>query len=149
MPGNIYGVANPAAAAAVYGTPSGADVDLVAGNETGFILVGNLKAPSPGNWYPLIWLAATILEGMAASTALVLGAYIDSSPDFDDFTVEPGMLVASAEFVVSVPLVGPPSKTNWYPNGSTLVIAGLATANDSTVKGVGTRALVQLVRGPD
>ena len=44
-------------------------------------------------------MAATILEGMAASTALVLAALMAGDTDFDAFTLEPAMLVASAELL--------------------------------------------------
>lgn len=150
MPGNIYGIANSLAAAALYVTagPSG-DVSVTAGSETTFITTGALTALNPGNYYPLIWLVASCLMGGTAATALVYGVRLGSATDFDSYTVNPAKLTNNATVGDSVALVGTASTTAWVGSGSTINITALSTGQNVTVKGAYTRAIVLLMRGPD
>lgn len=145
----IYGVANPLAAAAIYGTASADDVTLTAGSEVTIVTTGALTALNPGPYYPLIWLVAAVLCGVTAPTALQFAFKLGAGSDVDTYVVEPGLLTTSAEFVIAVPLVGVNNAAAWIGSGSTINITGKATTTACTVKGVGTRAMVQLVRGPD
>ncbi|SRR5579884_1068332 len=147
--GNIYGVANPQPIAAAYGTASSADVTLTAGSEITVITTGAIVAPSPGFWYPMIWLSWTVVLGATASTALVFAFKLGSGADVDTFTIEPGLLQNNAELQSCVVLVGVASATAWVGSGSTINITGKATAQNATFKGVGSRAVVRLIRGPD
>lgn len=145
----IYGVANPLATAAIYGTAAGGDVTLTAGSEITIITTGALVALNAGPYYPLIWLTVAVLLGGTAPTALQFAFKLGSGADVDTYVIEPGTLTTSAEFVLAIPLVGANSTAAWIGSGSTINITGKATTTACTVKGVGTRALVQLVRGPD
>ena len=145
----IWGVADPTPAALVYGTVAAGDVDCVAGTETTVITTGPLAGLSPGPYYPLILCALTVVLGAAAPSALQFAFRLGAGSDVDVYVVEPGLLVALAEFIVPVYLVGVNSASAWQGAGSTINITGLATTNDATVKFVGSRALVGLSRGPD
>lgn len=145
----FYGVANPLPIAAVYATVSGADVTCNAGTETTIVTTGALTALNAGPYYPLIWLAVTVVQGGTKPSALVYAFKLGSGSDVDTFTVEPGQLSNSGELFHCFPLIGANSATAWIGSGSTINITANATAQAVTVKNVGTRALVQLVRGPD
>lgn len=145
----IYGVANPLATAAIYGTAAGGDVTLTAGTEVTIVTTGALVALNAGPYYPLIWLTVAALMGATAPTALQFAFKLGSGADVDTYVLEPGMLANLAEFTLAIPLVGANSAAAWIGSGSTINITGKATTTACTVKGVGTRALVQLVRGPD
>lgn len=148
--GNIYGVANPIAAALVYVTagPSG-DVSVTAGAETTFITTGALTALDPGNYYPIIWLVASCLMGGTAASALVYAFKLGSGSDVDTYTVNPAKLVNSATVGDSIPLVGTQSGSAWLGSGSTINITATSTGQNVTIKGAYTRALVWLMRGSD
>lgn len=149
MPGTSWGTSIPSPTALVYGTASSADVTLTAGSEITCITTGALTAPSNGPWYPIIIATFAVVMGGTASTALVFAFKLGSGADVDTYTVEPGMLVNSAEFTIAIPLVGVVSTTAWVDSGSTINITGKATTTACTVKGVGTRALVELRRGAE
>lgn len=145
----IWGVADPTPAALSYGTASAADVTLTAGSEVTIITTGALVALNPGPYYPLIWLTVAVILGATAPTALQFAFRLGAGSDVDTYVVEPGMLVNLAEFTLGIPLVGLNSAAAWIGSGSTVNVTGKATTTACTVKGVGTRALVQLMRGPD
>ncbi len=145
--GTIYGVANPLALPAAY-TPTG-DVVLTAGAETTFITTGALTAASPGFYYPVIWLTIAMLFGVAAPAALTFAFKLGAGADVDSFALAPAAQIVSETDEYSVCLVGANSGTAWVGSGSTINITGLGTTNNSTVKQVGTRAVVALYRGPD
>lgn len=145
----IYGVANPLATAAVYTTASAADVSVSADSKTTIITTGALTALNAGPYYPLIWLAVTVVQGATKPNALTYAFQLGSGSNVDSFVVEPGQLSNTGELFHCIPLVGANSASAWIGSGSTINITCLATAQAVTVKGVGTRALVQLVRGPD
>lgn len=148
--GNIYGVANSLAAAAIYVTagPSG-DVSVTAGSETTFITTGALVALNPGNYYPLIWLASSCLMGGTAATALVYAARLGSAADFDSYTVNPAKLTNNATVGDAIPLLGSASTSAWLGSGSTINITVTSTGQNVTIKGAYTRAVVLLMRGSD
>lgn len=145
----IWGIADPTPAALVYGTASAADVTLTAGTEVTIITTGALAALNPGPYYPIIWLLVAVLFGGTASTALQFAFLLGSGSDVDTYVVPPALLVNSATIALGIPLVGVNSAGAWIGSGSTINITGKATTTACTVKGVGTRALVQLMRGPD
>ena len=149
MAGSLYGIANPLAEPAIYGTPSGADVSLGAGTENTFITTGAIAALNRGMYYPSVALSVTILLGAMAPAALQFAMLLGSGSDVDVYVVEPGLLVALAELVIAIPLRGVLSGSAWVGSGSVVNLTYNATTNDITVKGVGTRALVSILRGPD
>ena len=145
----IWGVADPLPQPAVYGTVAAGDVSLALGVETTFITTGALSGLNPGPYFPQIWLTATIVLGATAPTALVIAFKLGAGSDVDTYTVEPGLLVNSAELAISVVLIGTNSLTAWQGAGSTINITGLASTHAATAKFVGSRAVVGLFRGPD
>jgi hypothetical protein len=146
----IYGVANPLPAAAVYVTAGpGSDVSVTAASETTIITTGALTALNPGPYYPVIWLTAECLMGGTAASALVYAFKLGSGSDVDTYTVAPAKLVNSATVGSAICLVGTNSATSWVGSGSTINITCTSTGQNVTVKGVGTRAVVALFRGPD
>jgi len=147
--GNIYGVASPLALPQAYQTVGAADVTLAAGVETAFITTPAIAALNNGDYYPLILGMVTVVLGVAAPTALVFAFKLGAGSDVMTYTVEPGLLVNSAELVIPLVLVGLSSSTAWIGPGSIVNITGLATGQDVTAKFVGTSAIIALFRGPD
>jgi hypothetical protein len=147
--GNVYGIAAPATLPAIYGAVGAADVTLTAGAEVTAITTGAITAANPGDYYPLIWLWLTILFGATAPTALQFAFKLGAGSDVDTFVIEPGLLTNLGEIQVGVPLIGANSATAWQGSGSTINITGKATTTACTVKAVGSRAIVALMRGPD
>jgi hypothetical protein len=146
---NIYGVANPVLNASIGATVGGADVTLTAGSETTIFTFSNISSPTPGNYYPLLHCMPTALFGSSAPTALVFAFKIGNGSDVDTFTIEPGLLNNSGEHLFTFLLRGQNSGTSWIGAGSTINITGLATTNNATIKNVGSRAILQLIRGSD
>lgn len=146
----IYGVANPLPAAAAYVTagPSG-DVTCNSSTATTVITTGALTALNPGPYYPLIQGVLTIVLGGTAPSALTVKFILGAGSAVDTYTVEPGLLVNSAELVVPVFLVGVNSASAWIGSGSTINVQVTATGQAVTCKGVGSRIIAQLFRGPD
>lgn len=145
-----YGQANPILAGALYVTAGpGSDVAVTAAAETTIMTTGALVNLDYGPYYPLIWLTVECLMGATAATALTYAFKLGAGADVDTYTVAPAKLVNAATVSTVVCLVGTNSKTAWTGSGSTINITALATAQNVTVKGVGTRAIAWLVRGPD
>jgi len=145
--GNIYGVANPLNIPAVY-VPA-ADVALPAGTETTIITTGAIAQIGPGNYFPLVLLTVAILNGATIPTALTAAFKIGAGSDVDSFVVADAALVAASTESFTVALIGANSGTAWVGAGSTINITLLAAGNAATLKAVGTRAIVMLLRGPD
>jgi hypothetical protein len=142
--GNIYGVANPGLTP-VSAIPS-ADVTLTAGSEVTVITSGALAAFAPGEYCPVIHVVLAVLLGATAPTALQFAFKIGSGSDVDTYVVEPGLLVALAEFTLTIFLLGVPDPAAWIGAGSTINVTDKATTTACTVKKVGSRALFGLSR---
>lgn len=147
--GNVYGVANAVPIPAIYATVAGADVTLTAGSEITIITSGALTALTPGDYYPFIWLCAAVAFGGSAPSALQFAFKIGAGSDVDTLVVAPATLVVSTTVYYCLPLIGAVSASAWTGSGSTINITGKATTNAATVKFVGSRAIVQLLRGDD
>jgi hypothetical protein len=145
--GNVYGIQQPWAQAASF--TNGSDVTLTAGSETTMITTGNISAPGPGDYYPLIFLACAILFGATAPTALTFAFKIGAGSDVDTQAVAVASMVANATTYFYIPLIGANSATAWIGTGSTINITGLAATTAATFKFAGSRAVVWLCRGPD
>jgi hypothetical protein len=145
----IYGVANPLALPAVYLTASGADVSCVAGSETNVITSGAITGSAAGSLYPRIDAFLTILLGATAPSALVIAFRLGAGADVDSFTVEPALLTNNAELMFPLALIGVSSASAWIGSGSTVNLTVKPTGQNVTVKGVGSRMVVTLLRASD
>ena len=143
---NIYGIANPLALPAVY-VPAN-DVSVTAGTPATVITTGAIAALDGESYYPLVLAVLVIVLGGSPATALTVKFILGAGSAVDTYTVEPGLLTASAELVVPVFLIGASSDSAWAGSGSTLNIQVTATTQNVTVKKVGSRAIVMLNRGP-
>jgi hypothetical protein len=145
-----WGVAQPDLAAASFVTAGpGSDVAVSSSTATTVITTGALVALAPGPWYPLIWGVLTIVLGGTAPSALTAKFILGAGSAVDTYTVEPALLVNSAELVVPILLVGVNSATAWNGADSTINLQVTATGQAGTVKGVGSRMIVGLFRGPE
>lgn len=144
---NLYGVANPLPLPAVYSPAS--DTTCSAGSETTVITSGAIAQTLNGSSYPRIDGVLTILLGGTAPSALVLAFKLGSGSDVDTYTVEPGLLVNSAELIIPLHLLGVSSATAWVGSGSTVNVTVNATGQAVTCKKVGSRAIIGIFRGSD
>lgn len=130
-----------------------ADVTIVAGTATTGIhsqAAGTavpLIQTNPIDVYALIQGVLTILLGATAPSALVISYATTSGTPIDSYTVEPALLVNSAELVIPIFLIGPLSSTLFGGAGKDPLIQVLATGQNVTVKKVGSRAIFQLLLG--
>jgi len=145
--GNVWGTSQPTPVPPVF-VPA-IDVDCVAGSETAAIPCTALLAISAGSYFALITGVLTIVLGATAPGALIVAALFNGGADFDSFTVEPGLLVNAAELVIPFAFVSPSAPGVFVGAGAEIDITVAPTGQDVTCKAVGSRALVQLVRGPD
>lgn len=135
-------------------TASG-DITGTAGSEVSCLGIGGTTSPTaasaetPGKYQPRIDGVLTVLLGATAPSALVIGYLTGAGADEDTYTVEPGLLVNSAELVLPVHLLGTASASAWIGSGGTPHVTVKATGQNVTVKAVGSRAIFQLVRVPD
>jgi len=124
------------------------------GVETNVLGIGGTADPLPtyadsnGNYQPVIAGVLTIVLGGTPPSSLVIGFRIGSAVDSDTYTVEPGLLEASAELVIPVFLIGVPSTTLWLSPGSTPHVSILVPDFAVTSMTVGSRAQFQLWRVP-
>jgi hypothetical protein len=145
----IWGIADPLPLPIVYGTVGGADVTTTPTEDTPVITTGELAGLSPGPYYPLIMGVLTIVLGGTAPASLQIDFFIGDGSDVDTYLVEPGLLVASAELVIPVYLLGVNAYTPWAGAGSVINV-GVTTPDEAvTVKNVGSRCIIGLQRGPD
>jgi hypothetical protein len=142
-----WGVAAPLALPAVY-VPAN-DTSCTSSTATTVITTGALAALDNGDYYPLIWGVLTILLGGTAPSALTVKFILGSGSAVDTYTVEPALLVNSAELVIPIVLVGANSASAWAGSGSTINVQVTATGQAVTCKKVGSRLLVALFKGPD
>lgn len=147
--GNIYGVANPYPLAATYATVGGVDVACPADTETTVITTGALVAPSPGFWYPVVFVFGRWLSGATKPNTLTIAFKLGAGADVASYVVDPAALVNAGRTAIVCSLVGLASATAWVKNGSTLNITALAAAQAGTFLNAGSQALVLLLRGPD
>jgi hypothetical protein len=146
----IYGVANPLPAAAVYVTAGpGSDVAVSSSTATTVITTGALTALNAGPYYPLLQGVLVIVLGGTAPSALTVKFILGAGSAVDTYTVEPALLANSAELVIPFFLAGVNSASAWIGSGSTINLQVTATGQAVTVKGVGSRMIAQLLRGPD
>jgi hypothetical protein len=144
---NIYGIANNPTPGLSYGTIGAIDVTLTSSTEVNFISSGVLAANFEGDYWPLIIGCLTVVLGGAAPSAFKIAYRLGSGSDVASFTVEPGLLVNSAELVIPFCFAGPSSGSAWFPTGSTINITGKGTGQASTAKAVGSYAVVLLLPG--
>lgn len=146
----IWGVQQESLAATKFVTAGpGSDVAVSSSTATTVITTGALAALDPGPYFPLIAGVLVIVLGGSAPSALTVKFILGAGSAVDTYTVEPGLLVNSAELVVPVFLVGVNSAVAWIGAGSTINLQVTATGQAVTVKGVGSRIIAQLLRGPD
>ncbi len=145
--GNVWGVANPSPVPTI--VTVGADVTLAAGVETTFMSSAALSAPNPGAYYPVVSLAVAILFGATAPTALTFAFKLGAGADVDTQVVAVANMVVNATTYYYFQLVGANSSTAWIGAGTVVNITGLAATTAATFKFSGSRAMIQLERGPD
>jgi len=97
--------------------------------------------------YPIIQGLLTIVLGATAPSALVISYATTAGTAIDSFTVEPGLLVNSAELMIPIFLIGPLSSSLYLAPGKDPLIQVAPTGQAVTVKQVGSRAVFQLVLG--
>jgi hypothetical protein len=130
-----WGTAKPQGVPTIVGTVAGADVTLTAGSDiTGFTPAAALIAPFAGGWAYVVDMAAVIVLGASAPTALVVKLKTAGATVLDTYTVPPAQLVNSAIIVVAPTLVGTTSSTLYYPTGDTPIITFNCTTNAATLK---------------
>jgi hypothetical protein len=144
---STWGVAKPLPLPAVY-IPAN-DVTCNSSTATTAITTGALSALDNGNYYPLILGVITILLGGTAPSALTIKFILGAGSAVDTYTVEPALLVNSAELVIPIALIGANSATSWSGSGSTINVQITATGQAVTCKKVGSRLIVALFCGPD
>jgi len=144
----VWGIADPLPLPVVYETVAGADVDVGA-TETDIITTPAIAALNQGPYYPLLQGVLTIVLGAMAPSALQFAFTVNAGSDVDVYVVEPGLLVALAELVIPIFLIGLNSNTAWQGAGSVISVTGTSATNDVTAKFVGSRCLIGLQRGPD
>lgn len=125
------------------------DTTCNAGTATTVVTSGAITTQFPGAFAPILEGVLVILLGGTAPSALTIKFILGSGSAVDTYTVEPALLVNSAELVVPIFLVGTSSDSAWAGSGSTINVQVTATGQAVTCKKVGSRILVQLVRGPD
>jgi len=145
----IWGVADPIPLPTVNETVGGADVVTVPTAETPVITTAAIAAFNPGPYFPIVEGLLTIVLGAMAPASLQISFNLNGGSDVDSFVVEPGLLVALAELIVPIFLLGTNSPTAWQGAGSVVNITVLTPDNAVTVKFVGSRAIVGIMRGPD
>jgi hypothetical protein len=97
--------------------------------------------------YPLIMGVLTIVLGGTAPSAMVLSYATTSGTAIASYTVEPGLLVNSAELVIPFFFVGPVSSKLYTGTGKDPLIQVTCTGQAATAKQVGSQAIFQLVLG--
>lgn len=125
------------------------DTSCPAGTATTVVTTGAITTQFAGTFAPKLDGVLVILLGGTAPSALTVKFILGSGSAVDTYTVEPGLLVNSAELVVPIFLVGTSSDSAWAGAGSTINVQVTATGQAVTCKKVGSRILVQLSRGPD
>jgi hypothetical protein len=145
--GNTYGVANPTPTPLVY-VPAN-DVTCTSSTATTVVTSGALTALDGGFYYPLLQGLLTILLGATAPSALTVKFILGAGSAVDTYTVEPALLVNSAELVIPIVLVGTSSATSWSGVGSTINVQVTGTGQATTCKKVGSRLLITLLRAGD
>lgn len=148
MPGNLYGVSQPGAQAALATNPG--DTACPTGTETNTLTSNTaLVAPGQGNWFLLCWYTMVVLLGATAPGALTVAIRIAALADFDSQVLPAVQLVNNATVVLAGCFVSPASQANFFPTGSVINLTVLGTAQPTTFKGSGSRAMFCLFRGPD
>ena len=140
---SIWGVARPQQVPTQY-VPA-ADVTLTAGTA---VLIATtttgVVAGTPGSYYPKLTCTICSVQGGTAASALLYSFRFNGGADIATYTVEPGQLVASAELVHAITLVGVESASAWNGAGTIVELWGKATTQAVTVKKVGTQFLLEL-----
>lgn len=145
--GNVWGIANPG----VIALPQNAASDLACpANTQTFAWGGNTYvAPTPANYYPMVWGSLAILLGATPPTALSFGLMISGGASVDSQNVAPALLLANATLNLPIALTGPSSPTAFTGLGGQIQLWVNPTGQAVTFKGIGTRVLTALFRGPD
>ena len=97
--------------------------------------------------YPYIAGVLTIVLGGTEPYAMVISYATTSGTAIDSYTVEPGLLVAHAELVIPIFLIGPVSSSLYGGAGQDPLIQVKCTGAAATAKAVGSRAIFQLLLG--
>jgi hypothetical protein len=79
-------------------------------------------------------MAAVIVLGATAPTALVIKLKTAGATVLDTYTVPPAQLVNSAIIVVAPTLIGTTSSTLYYPTGDTPIVTFNCTTQPATLK---------------
>ncbi len=132
--------------------PTGnADVTCTAGAFVSCLSVGGTGAAAVQatnqDFIPIIQGVMTFVLGGTAPTALAIIFATTAGTAIDTYTVEPGLLVNSAELVIPIFLVGVSSSVLFGGSGATPLIQVKATTTACTMKAVGSRAFLGLALG--
>lgn len=132
---------------------AGADVVCAAGTYTTAMSINGAnqtaQVQSNDSWFPVLTPWIVISLGATPPTALIIGYAIVSGTEIDSIAVPTQLLVANAQLMFSVPLIGPSSKLTWLAGAAPLIEVN-PTAQPVTVRaqgGAGSRALFQLFLG--
>jgi hypothetical protein len=97
--------------------------------------------------YPILMGVLTIVLGATPPSAVVISYATTSGTAIASFTVEPGLLTASAELMIPIFLAGPLSSSLYVGTGVDPLIQVNCTGQAATAKKVGSQVLFQLVPG--
>jgi hypothetical protein len=130
-----------------------ADVAVTAGvvttaihSQSGGVAVP-LIAANKFDMYPIMWGNLAILLGATPPTALVISYATISGTAIQSYTFPPALLLANATAMVPIFMVGPLSSALYQGAGTDPLIQVSATAQNVTVKAVGSSAVFELVLG--
>ena len=149
MPANLYGTANPNPLPTAVQTIGGVDVAIPPGVETNFAQLIIPPATSAGWYYPSIWgIASAVLSATPPST-LNFGARIGAGSDFSAYAVRTQLLTASAQFEITLFMVGYTTIIANPFTPTTMFVTATAGTNGFTVGVNGSVFLGQWLRAPD
>lgn len=130
-----------------------ADVAVTAGTTTTAIHSQSagtgvpLIQTNPIDVYPVIQGVLAVLLGATAPGALVISYATTSGVAISSYTFPPALLVNNATVMVPIFLIGPLSNSLYTGAGKDPLIQINVTAQNVTVKAVGSQALFQLLLG--
>jgi len=126
------------------------DATCAAGAATTVLQYGTspkLSAGAGGGFFLAVYATLTLALGVTPPSALAILLNLATAGLEDTYTIEPGLLTASAELYLSVPLFVASSRSIWFPTGDNPQVQVSPTGQAVTCKAVGTRALVVLQQG--
>jgi len=106
-----------------------------------------LIATNRFDMYATIWGNLCILLGATAPTALVISYATVSGTAIASYTFPPALLVNAATIMVPIYLIGPISSVLYQGAGTDPLVQVNATAQNVTVKAVGSSAIFELALG--